>query len=433
MSLVYNSPVAFSEDKIYFMFIDRFHDGAPRNTIKTCIRKNGYGHEDELHSFYGGTFKGIIHKLAYIKKLGFTAIWISPFFHNTDKAYHGYAIKDFTNVDLRFGSKEELNRLVDGAHSLGMKVYMDVIINHTGDVWHYLNQKNYQYNQGLVYPFGSWSEEGFPKPETLRNIDFFERKGQIKDWMKYPELAEGDFFELKKFKLNETGDSLELQNILVEIYSYWIQHFDFDGFRIDTVRHMSPLVINRFTHRIKQFANSLGKMEFPVFIEAPFLSDSEMLSYFKTQTDRQGNSYLPPDGFLDFYLHFDLPDYMNGRKSLGKIRERFRSLQMLRNQADSPVHQVTFLDNHDQVAETNKQRITHKLNNKKIAEAWQLLLDLNTIPCLYYGTEQGLSGAGPHDKFVREAMFQKDGNNDLFDENYILYKNIQQINRMTRK
>jgi glycosidase len=425
----YNSTVSFVNDKIYFIIIDRFHDGSERKTIQSRLREKGFGNADELFNFYGGNFKGIKNKLQYIKNMGFTAIWLSPFFENTQNEYHGYAIKDFTTVDPHFGAEQDLTELVTEAHNLNIKIYIDVIINHSGNVWQYIGNHNYKYNKGLQYPFGKWTEENYPKPAVLRNIDLYERRGMIENWDQYPELALGDFFELKKFKLDETDFGLEAQHHLLNIYCDWIKKYDFDGIRIDTARHISPLAIVRFTHKIKEFAKNLGKKEFPVFIEAPFLSDHELVPYFSIQTDSEGISYSPPDGFLDFYLHFDIPKYFAGHWPSGKINQRFQTLQTVRQLADSPMYQVTFLDNHDQVAENHKERIANKLNNKKLMEAWAFLIDTNTIPCLYYGTEQGLTGAGSHDRFLREAMFDMHSDAEIFNEKHPIYQKLKKINR----
>lgn len=426
--MVFNSNIDFKNDLIYFVLLDRFHDGQARDTMKSNLKAKGYGNAHELFTFYGGTLKGVEQKLLYIKKLGFTAVWLSPFFHNTNNAYHGYSIKDFLNIDPHFGTKDDLKSLVSLAHELNLKIYMDVIINHTGPVWQYLANNTYKYNQGLQYPFGKWSETDFPKPKELKNENFYERKGQIQNWDQYPELMLGDFFELKKLKLDQSEQSLKLQDILIAIYSYWQQEFDIDGFRLDTARHIQPWVLARFCDRIKTNAHQNGKRSFPIFIEAPFLTDLQLAQYFSTMTDENGKLMKSPDGYIDFMTHFLIPEEIQRKKGFQKVKRYAQKTSEILKKNHKQIYRITFLDNHDQVGENYKSRISHKISNSQIVKAWRFLTQTQSIPCMYYGTEQGLSGHGNHDRFIREAMFDRQNLLDLHRESYVLFKSIRKVN-----
>src|SRR5690606_33021834 len=96
------------------------------------------------------------NNLFYLKGLGVTAIWISPFYENNSNSYHGYAIQDFLKVDSRFGTLKDLKRLVEEAHKLDMRVILDVIINHTGDNWYYQGDQSPSYSRGRNYQEGGW-------------------------------------------------------------------------------------------------------------------------------------------------------------------------------------------------------------------------------------------------------------------------------------
>ena len=115
------------EEFIYFLLIDRFHDSLPRKPAKTS-RSKGFGKEEQLKKICGGTIRGITSNLDYISGLGCTALWLSPLFENNPKSYHGYAIQNYLEIDKRFGTKEDLEELVDAAHKLDMRVFLDIVL-----------------------------------------------------------------------------------------------------------------------------------------------------------------------------------------------------------------------------------------------------------------------------------------------------------------
>jgi glycosidase len=124
------------EEFIYFLLVDRFHDGSPRQAFKQKGRSPGVEAPDD---FYGGKIRGITKNLDYIARLGCTAIWLSPVFENNPGAYHGYNINSYLNIDPNFGTKQDLLDLVDAAHrrTPPIRIILDVVINHSGDNWGY--------------------------------------------------------------------------------------------------------------------------------------------------------------------------------------------------------------------------------------------------------------------------------------------------------
>ena len=101
------------EEFIYFLLVDRFHDSHVRAPIGTQVRHRGFGTMTQLKQSCGGTLQGITRHLNYIKDLGCTALWLSPVFENNSDAYHGYAIQNYLEIDPRFGTKPDLEELVD--------------------------------------------------------------------------------------------------------------------------------------------------------------------------------------------------------------------------------------------------------------------------------------------------------------------------------
>ena len=94
--------------------------------------------------------------MTYIKNLGCTAIWLSPVFKNNPESYHGYAIENYLEVDERFGTKSDLEELVEMAHNYDMRVFLDIVLHHAGDNWNYPEGKPYYYHEGTEFPFGNW-------------------------------------------------------------------------------------------------------------------------------------------------------------------------------------------------------------------------------------------------------------------------------------
>ena len=255
------------EEFIYFLMVDRFHDDHKRQPVESSKKLKGFGSEKELQQTCGGTLRGIINHLDYIKDLGCTALWISPVFENNKESYHGYAIQDYTRIDQRFGTTEDLANLVISAHGLEMRVFLDVVLHHSGDNWAYPDDREYYYYNGVVFPFGKWRFDNKPVPIELRNPDLYWRKGQIRNFDGYPETREGDFKGMKSYKNDDSPEALYVQEVLTKIHCYWIRETDVDGFRLDSVKHMGEKTISQFCSHIREYAYKLGKRNFFLFGE----------------------------------------------------------------------------------------------------------------------------------------------------------------------
>ena len=154
------------DETIYFVLPDRFENGDAKNDtggIKGDRLKTGFDPSSK-EFYHGGDLKGLTQRLDYIQGMGITAIWFAPVFKNKPvqgapgnetAGYHGYWVTDFTQVDPHFGTNVEFKTFVDAAHKRGMKVYMDIIANHTADVIYFTTAKG-----GAVFASGSiaWSQ-----------------------------------------------------------------------------------------------------------------------------------------------------------------------------------------------------------------------------------------------------------------------------------
>lgn len=234
------SPRDWRDQFIYFLLVDRFDDNdlaVPAYDPEATPQGRDF---TQRNRFQGGNLRGILRRLDYIQQLGCTTIWLSPILKNRldqSDSYHGYGIQDFLQVDPRFGTLDDLKALTRATHQRGMYVVMDVVINHSGDVWGYPDDHPYFYFEGRRFPFGFWRERHAAAglgdddalwPRELQTPDAFKRRGQIRNWYDADEARDGDFLSLKEFDVTQRG----VLDALIKSYKYWIAAADIDGFRM---------------------------------------------------------------------------------------------------------------------------------------------------------------------------------------------------------
>ncbi len=444
------SPIDWRDHFIYFLLVDRFNNGdkkIPAYNPTTAIHNRD---DSEGEKWQRGTLKGIIDKLDYIKNLGCTAIWLSPVFKNRKEmnTYHGYAIQNFLDIDPRFGTIKDLQKLVQTAHKKDMYVILDIVVNHTGDNWMYPGGYTYYYSNGEKFPFGSWrtieQEKGIQWPNDavwpveFQNPEFYRRKGEIVHWDEFPEAREGDFCSLKEL---DTSNKMVLKS-LIDIYKFWIAMTDIDGYRLDAIKHIEDSSTSIFCSAIREYAEKIGKKNFFLFGE--IIGDDKLIDQYIGRNARlpDSNERFPSlDAALDFPLWGVLEWVIKGLSNPYELRaryERFKELYSDHGQASQ--YFVTFVDNHDQIGRNPKGRFLYNnpfQNQAKLAIGY--LLTSIGIPCIYYGTEQGFNGGGDNDKYLRECMFGgkwgafNTTGYHFFNAEHPLYKNIRQIAGIRKK
>jgi len=431
------------EEFIYFLLVDRFHDDLNRKPTAGMERSHGSGSQEQLQKFCGGTLNGIKQHLDYIHNLGCTALWISPIFENNDAPdrnsdkYHGYAIQDYLAIDTRFGTKQDLVDLVAAAHDLEMRVFLDVVANHSGDNWFYLGNETKIYDNGREFAFGGWRHPKLPRPLELRNPNFYGMKGEIRNWDAIPETQDGDFFSLKGFKNDESPDGLTLQEVIIKAHCYWIREADIDGFRMDAVKHMGEVAISRFCSRIREYAYLLGKRGFLLFGEL-IAGDAAANRYIGPNTPTQvGNKtvYVGLNSVLDFPLYWTLPAVIKGQRSPVDLINRYEALrENALSRGEMGRYLITFLDNHDQIGMDYKRRFAAGAPDEQVIAGVGYLVCALGTPCIYYGTEQGFAGEGNGDEFIREAMFDLgDYSKNLLNPDCSIYREIAKIARLNKE
>jgi glycosidase len=449
------SPQDWRDQWIYFLMVDRFNNSLAPPRHQPFDDPNYY-------DFQGGNLASVQDQLPYIKQLGAGAIWLSPVLKNVPfqgGTYHGYGIHDFLHVDPRFArnpnnADNELRALVDAAHKLGLYIILDIVLNHTGDVFAYVcdsgetdctssqgsqadfrpSARAVQWRDAQGNPHSEWPDIAtIPNPSTdsivwpieLQRNDWFRRQG-----MPGPDDdTVGDFASLKQFRTDFT----DLQEFLIRAYQYVVARFDIDGFRIDTLRYLKNGLPLLFGNSIREFALSIGKKNFFTFGEV-FVGDAEVeIARFIGRTTTDGTDMVGVDAALDYPLYFDLKPVVKGFAPPSELvgMYAFRKQveeDVLSSHGDATRYFVTFLDNHDvkeRIRYVNPANPTQYDNQVTLGLA--CLFSLPGIPCLYYGTEQGLHGVGS-DPAVREALWGGPG----FAKNSTYYQHISQIAAVRR-
>ncbi|HEY8985098.1 MAG TPA: alpha-amylase family glycosyl hydrolase, partial [Streptomyces sp.] len=290
-----------TREQFYFVLPDRFANGDTANDrggLTGSRLSTGYDPTDK--GFYqGGDLKGLTQRLDYIKGLGTTAIWLAPIFKNrpvqgsgndVSAGYHGYWITDFTQVDPHFGTNKDLETLISKAHAKGMKVFFDVITNHTADVVDY-DPKSYTYLSKGAFPY--LTKDGRPfddadyadgrrkfPPVNARSFPRTPKTAsvtKVPSWLNDPTMYHNRGDSTYAGESTTYGDFSGLDDLWTErpevvsgmekIYERWVKDFRIDGFRIDTVKHVNMEFWTQWATALDAYAARHGRPGFFMFGE----------------------------------------------------------------------------------------------------------------------------------------------------------------------
>jgi glycosidase len=433
------SPADWRDPWIYFLMVDRFNNSSAAPVHQPFDDPNFSG-------FQGGKVSGIRAQLPYLKQLGAGALWISPALKNLQfdaNTYHGYGIHDFLRAEPRFADNpanadDELRQLVDAAHAAGLYVIFDIVLNHTGNVFGYASGAEAAFSatpQPILWrdAIGT-ARADFPDvaaivnppldgvvwPSELQQNKFFRRQGDPGPG----DDTVGDFSVLKQMI---TADP-DLQRFLIRAYQYVIARYDVDGFRIDTLRYLKGDLARLFGNSIREFALSIGKKNFFTFGEVLDGSAEQDIARFIGRNTSDQSDLVGVDAALDYPLFNNLKPVVKGFNPPSALVSMYQQRKVteqniLSSHGDATRYFVTFLDNHDM-----KERIRFEQPGDPSRFDDQVTLGLAClfcfpgVPCVYYGTEQGLHGSGS-DAAVREALWGGPG----FDPSSKFFGAIQQI------
>jgi len=408
--LTHYSKRSIQDDVFYFVLPDRFNNGDTSNDKGNKNIPISYGGFDPHNkmAFHGGDLQGLTQKLPYLEKLGITAIWLTPILRNQAiqgdiSGYHGYWVLDFTEIDPHLGSNNDLKHFIDQAHQRNIKVFFDIITNHTADVVKY---KECHGEDGA-----GWSESGEACPYiSLKEMQAGKKyttviqqgNEQLKTpvWLNDPKhyhnqgdstfegenSLNGDFFGLDDLNT----ESLEVVKGMTEIYKNIISEFRPDGFRIDTVKHVNIEFWQQFIPALSKHAKAIGIDNFFMFGEV-YSGVPKELSKFTTQ------GKIP--SVLDFGLQSAIYNTLIENKGTNHFSQLFAQDHLYKD-ADQLLN---FTGNHDMGrfayllnSQHNKYNEEQVVNRLKLATA--ITFFARGIPVIYYGDEQGFVGdGGNHD------------------------------------
>lgn len=417
---------AGSGEQFYFVMTDRFANGDTTNDtgdIEGDRLTTGFDPTDK--GFYqGGDIAGLRDNLDYIEGLGTSALWLTPSFankavqgegDNASAGYHGYWITDFTRIDPHLGSNAELEALIADAHERGIKVYFDIITNHTADVidysegeYGYIDQATSPYTDAAGTPFDPADSAGtdeFPELDAATSFPYtplVTEDVKVPAWLNDPTLYHnrgnstwsgesvtyGDFDGLDDLMTEHPT----VVNGFVEVYQDWID-LGIDGFRIDTVKHVNFEFWEDWTTRVLDYAHAQGNDEFFMFGEV-YDADPVKLSPYVRDTDM--------NSVLDFTFQSAGVSFASGNSAKG-LQALFAGDDYYTTPDSSSSALPTFLGNHDMGRVGSfLQNTDAPLERDELAH--ELLFLTRGQPVVYYGDEQGFAGAGG-DKDARQSLF----------------------------
>jgi alpha-amylase len=494
------------DEVIYQILVDRFANGDTSNDYRVVPY--------DPAKYHGGDWKGIEDRLDYIKALGVTTLWISPVVKNVESdagidGYHGYWAQDLTKTNPHFGDLGALRSMVNAAHDKGLKVILDIVTNHIGQLFFYdingngqpdesvwgggdrlsglpntpvqhITEYDPEYEEPVVMARTSLGEAGPAKIIFFRdavtnrmppvsgyppNADYdilqmpeaYNRHGRVWEWGndhccyywlngkdQPTECTDpnndgntDDAVPVGSYQCNQTlyGDFpgglkdvntewQEVRNAMFFAYGRWLSLVDFDGFRIDTLKHIEHGFWQDFCPRIRQHAASMGKQRFFMFGEA-FSGDDKLIGSYTYDNEL--------DSVFYFSQKFALDTVFKNAGPTGAIKQLFD--QRADNHgtvphdlgAEHPPTEllVNFLDNHD----VARFLYDKKVSDHGIAALHTALTFLHTedgIPCLYYGTEQQFEGG--NDPNNREDLWTSG-----YDTSNPTFQFIAQLNRIRQQ
>ncbi|MET0866402.1 MAG: pullulanase-type alpha-1,6-glucosidase [Nakamurella sp.] len=464
-----------TREQFYFVMADRFANSSTANdTGGLTGDRETTGFDPTAKGWYhGGDINGITGKLDYLKNMGITSIWMTPSFKNKpvqgsgdqmSAGYHGYWITDFTQIDPHLGTNDDLKNLIDKAHGKGMKVFFDIITNHTADVIAtpgiYLNKTTNPYKTAAGEPFDDRDyvdgDPAFPELDPQTSFPYVPVLAPGDETVKVPGwLNDPTYYHNRgnaAFDGGESdvyGDFVGLDDLfteqpvvrdgLIDIYKSWAQ-FGIDGFRIDTVKHVNIEFWQKFSPEIRAAAAAAGKDKFFMFGEV-YDANPKNTSRFTTEGGLQAT--------LDFGFQAQATGFAQGKPTTD-LRDLFANDDYYTDSDSNVYSSPTFLGNHDM------GRIGGFLTTDP-AEPADVLLQRDELahslmyltrgqPVVYYGDEQGFTGDGG-DQDARQDMFPSQvgtyNDDDLigtdattaadnFDPTHPLYQYIAQLSKLRK-
>lgn len=444
------------DDIFYFVLPDRFNNGDKSNDMGSttdAISRGGLDPADKA-MYHGGDIRGLEQKLPYIKQMGVTAIWLTPILRNQAvqgdvSGYHGYWVLDFTQIDPHLGSNADLKSLIDSAHDMGLKVFFDIITNHTADVIKY-TECHGQDGSGWSTPQNVCTYKSLAQmaagDQYTTVIPPASAKVKTPAWLNDPKYYHNQGDTTYQGENSIYGDFQGLDDVntddprvvkgMIEIFNNLVTEFKPDGFRVDTVKHVNMAFWTQFAPAVINHAKQQGIPNFFMFGEV-YSGDADVLSSFTTT----GN--IP--SVLDFGFQGAVYESMVDTQGTNRLKALFDRDKKYLDQDSNADQLLNFIGNHDmgrfgfflqdKFANMSEEE---QVRRSKLAHA--LMFFARGIPVIYYGDEQGFVGdGGNHDSrqdmmpskvasYIDDKLIgsSKSTAQDNFDQSHPLYQAFKQ-------
>ncbi len=430
------------DEVIYQVLVDRFANGDINNDYN--VRPGA------LARFQGGDWRGVSDHLDYIKELGVTTLWISPIVRNVETdanvdSYHGYWAQDLTKLNPHFGDISDLREMIAHAHQMNIKVVLDIVTNHMGQMFYYdmnlnghpddniggsgplpvvasrsdvthISEYDPDWDPRGVQAFTSLGPAGrapiiFIRDQSINRIPpagilgtaaAYHGYGRILNYDDHNQLTLGDFPGGLK---DVATENQAVRDEMIDKYTSWVEQVDLDGFRIDTVKHVEYSFWTEFASRVRQRLAPQGKNRFLMFGEA-FDGNDQLLGSFTQPNMLDSVFYFSQhyNVFRDVFTAAIDPTQQKGTKQIQDLwalkKTNYSNTPQPGGVGIAPSKlNINFMDNHD------VERFLFAAMNDKVLlrNALVLLMMEEGIPCLYYGTEQDFNGG--NDPSNREVLW----------------------------
>ena len=360
-----------SRDAIYLITPDRFANGNPSNdNIEGMKQKANRSDKGGRH---GGDIQGMKNSLDYIKDLGFTSIWLNPVLENDMEvySYHGYSTTDFYKVDPRFGTNESYQDFAETARAKGLKLIMDMIVNHCGSF--------------------HWWMDDLPSDDWINQWDEMTFTNHRKTVLQDPYVSDFDKKQFTDGWFVETMPDLNPRNPLFAKYLiqnsiWWVEYLGLSGIRMDTYPYPDMDFMTDWTKAMMKeypYLNIVGEE----WYEHPTI-----VSYWQKGKNNPNGYTSELKSVMDFPIQMSMSKALNEKENWNSGWIRVYEMLALDYLYPDPMNLVIFPDNHDM------KRIFAQVNDdyNKYQQAMIFVATMRGIPQYYYGTEILMSGSGDH-------------------------------------
>lgn len=439
----HNAEFSWNNANVYFMLTDRFNNGDKSNDHSYGRKSDG---KDEVGTWHGGDFAGIVQQLDYIQSLGVNAIWVTPIVEQVHGfigggaqgsfpfyGYHGYWAADFTNIDKNLGSEQDFQHFIDEAHKRGIRVLVDVVMNHPGyatlkdlqdfgledlvtdpsslpadwsdfkpvglyGTWSSVNSKiNYKTKNWNKWWGPAWTRAGLPGYDEAGVEDVNMAVGGLPDFKteKRTPVKLPQFLKNKKDTKAVELENASIVDYLVSWHTYYVRNFGVDGFRADTVKHVDPYAWKQLkesaTLALKQWKaeNPSKKLD-----DLPFFMVGEVWDQGVTKDLWYSNGF---DSLINFDFQKEATTYAQCMSEAEGVYQKYSKMIQ-----DPEFNVLSYISSHDTklfFADYEDFSLQKRAANSFLMLPGQIQI--------YYGDESGrrlMKDGGVQDQSIRSDM-----------------------------